>query len=128
MPTTADYIGKYIALRNTVAALTAEHEERVKPYAEAMQAIEGAVTEEINRLGGESVKTDQGTAYRSTLLAVKVADRELFMDFIFDGRREGFLTSAVAKEAVKEWLDEHNGALPPGIDVTYIYRTNFRKA
>jgi len=128
MPTTADYIGQYIKLRNTVAVLTAEHEERVRPYTEAMQALEGMVTEEINRLGGESIKTEQGTAYRTTVLATKVADRELFMDFVFDGRREGFLTSAVAKDAVKEYMDDHAGAVPPGIDVTLIHKTNFRKA
>ena len=39
-----------------------------------------------------------------------------------------FLTAHVAKEAVREYLDEHQGALPPGVDFTTGYKTIVRKA
>lgn len=127
-PTIADLIGRYVQIRDHVAALDKEHVKRLTPYQDALAAIEAAVTEEINRLGGESIKTEQGTAYRSTTLAAKVVDREMFMDFVFDGRREGFLTSHVAKDAVKEYMDGNNGELPAGVEVTFVHKTNFRRA
>jgi len=126
--TTADLIGRYIQIRDHIAAMTKQHEESLKPYQEALQAIEGAVTEEINRLDGQSVKTEQGTAYRSEWTAVKVADRETFLDFVFAGRHEGFITNATSKEAVKEFIDAHNGQVPPGLDFTRGYKTLFRRA
>lgn len=128
MPTTADLIGRYIAIRDHIEVMQKEFELKVAPYKQAMEDIAGAVSEEINRLDGQSIKTEQGTAYRSEWTAAKVADREAFLDFVFDGRREGFLTSATSKEAVKEYMDAHNGQLPPGIDFTRGYKTLFRRA
>ena len=126
--TPAEMIGAYIACRDWLEADDATHAERQAPVKERMQILEGAVTEALLAAGGESLKTEAGTAYRSTVLAVRCASREDFMDFVFDGRREGFLTSAVAKDAVKEYMQMHEGQIPPGIDVTYIHKTNFRRA
>ena len=126
--TPAEMIGEYIRCRDWLEADDAKHAERQAPVKERMQILEGAVTEALLAAGGESLKTEQGTAYRSTVLAVRCASREDFMDFVFDGRREGFLTSAVAKDAVKEYMQMHEGQIPPGIDVTYIHKTNFRRS
>ena len=126
--TPAEMIGEFIRCRDWLEADDAKHTERQAPVRERMQILEGAVTEALLAAGGESLKTEQGTAYRSTVLAVRCASREDFMDFVFDGRREGFLTSAVAKDAVKEYMQMHEGQIPPGIDVTYIHKTNFRRA
>ena len=126
--TPAEMIGEYIRCRDWLEADDAKHAERQAPVKERMQILEGAVTEALLAAGGESLKTEKGTAYRSTVLAVRCASREDFMDFVFDGRREGFLTSAVAKDAVKEYMQMHDGQIPPGVDVTYIHKTNFRRS
>ncbi len=124
----ASMIGEYIKRRDKLEADSIKFEEGQAVTKYHMQRLEGAVTEALLAAGGESLKTDQGTAYRSTVLAVRCASREDFMDFVFDGRREGFLTSAVAKDAVKEYMSMHDGQVPPGIAVTYIHRTNFRRS
>ncbi len=128
MPTTADLIGRYIHLRDHIDTMQKDFELQLQPYREAMQAIEGAVTDEINRLDGQSIKTDRGTAFRQEWTSIKVADRELWLDWVFDGRHEGFITSAVPKDAVKEFQEMHAGSAPPGVDVTRGYKTVFRKA
>ncbi len=126
--TPAEMIGEYIRCRDWLEADDAKHAERQKPVRLRMELLEGAVTEALLAAGGDSLKTEHGTAYRSTVLAVRCASREDFMDFVFDGRREGFLTSAVAKDAVKEYMSMHEGQVPPGVDVTYVHKTNFRRA
>lgn len=125
--TPSEMIGQYIQCRDWLEAEQGKFDERCKPVRERMQLLEGAVTEALLAAGGESLKTEHGTAYRSTTLAVRCADRETFMDFVFDGRREGLLTSAVSKDAVKEYMDMHNGEAPPGVDITFIHKTNFRR-
>jgi hypothetical protein len=95
-------------------------------YQAAMTAIEQKITEQMNDSGETSIKTEQGTAYRSEWMAARVTDREMWMDWVFDGRHEGFLTNHVSKEAVKEYIDE-TGAIPAGLDVTKGYKTLFRK-
>ena len=124
----ADLIKKRIEIRDYLERIAKEREVADKPYLDAAVALEGAVTQMMLEQNVESLKTEHGTAYRTTVMAVKMADREAFMDFVFNTESPQFLTSAVAKDATKEYMDEHNGALPPGLDVTYVMRTNFRKA
>lgn len=125
--TTADLIGQYIKLRAAVETKSAAFEESLKPYREAMQALEGEVTRQINEMNGQSIKTEQGTAYRTTVLAVKVADRESFLTYVLESENYGFLTNHVSKEAVQEHIAKFNTP-PPGVDVAQIHKTNFRKA
>ena len=126
---TGELIQKYIALRDHVEAQTRVFEESLKPYKDGMKTIEDRVTADILACGGESIKTKHGTAYRTQVMAVKMADREAFMDFVQEDwvNRNGFLTSAVTKEMVKEYLEEHN-AKPPGLDIAFVNKTNFRRS
>lgn len=125
--TTADLIGQYIRLRAKVAQMTEEFDAKLAPYKNAMKILEATVGAQIEQLGGESIKTEQGTAYRSTVLAVKMVDRVAFLNFVFENRADSYLTSAVAKEPVKEYL-ETNQTPPPGLEVTFVHNINFRKA
>ena len=131
MPTTADVIERYIQTRDFIAKKTAEFEEYLAPYQGSMATMEAWMAEQLNALGVEgekcAIRTEKGTAFRQTNTNVKVEDRELFMDFVFDGRREGFLTSAVSKDAVKEYLEMHNHVPPPGVAVAFHHKTMFRK-
>ena len=125
---TGQMIAQYLKLRDKKEALTKDFEASLKPYNEALQAIEGAVTLELDNLGIDNIKVQGvGTAFRKKTVSAKVADREMFFDFVFDGRRENFLTSHVAKEAVEEYI-EANNTPPPGVDITTIMKTQFRKA
>jgi hypothetical protein len=124
---TGDMIKRYIELRDYKEARTKAFEEEMKPYTAAMATIEGAVSQQITDLGGESIKTEHGTAYHSEIMSVKVASREEFMRFVMEDQREEFLTSAVSKEAVRDWIEKYQ-ALPPGVDVTKILKTNFRRS
>jgi hypothetical protein len=128
-PTTAEMIQQYIRLRDYVELKTKEFEASLKPYRDGMATLEGKVSQQIIDLGGESIKTEFGTAYRTTVMAVKMADRQAFMEFVTQdwGEREAFLTSAVTKDVVKDWIEQNNSK-PPGLDIAYIHKTNFRRA
>ena len=128
-----DLIGRYIQLRDYVAKRSAEHAEELKPYNEAMAAIEAAGSALlIEASGGDEGKanivTPAGTMYRKRWTSVKVADRPTFMAFIGAdfAHRQNFLTSAVTKSEVEEFV-EMTKAVPPGLDITRGYNTLFNK-
>ncbi len=130
-PSAADCIGQYIKLRDFIAAKNAEFSAYLEPYQKAMENIENFMMGELNKVaagpdGKASIATPYGTCYRSRQTSVKVADREDYMDFLFDGRREGFITNAVSKEAVTEYVEQFK-AVPPGIEVTPFYKIHFNK-
>lgn len=135
-PTDADIIGQYIKIRDFLDKKTAEFETSLEPYKKAMTALEGVMSQRLMDQNTQSVKTECGTAYRSSILSPKVADKDVLLDWVFEGKKYSFLTSAVSKEAVKEHMDAHKtivngkeelGPPPPGVSVTWIFKTNFRR-
>lgn len=126
---TGELVKKFIGLRDYVDARTKAFEAEIKPYKDGMAAIEAACAQQLIDLDADNIKTEHGTVYRSKTLAVKMVDRETFMQFVADdfGERSAFLTSAVTKDVVKDWIEQNN-ALPPGLDVTTLIKTNFRRS
>lgn len=120
-------IKKYIECRNSIVKLTARYDEEMLPYKDGMALIENLLAEEINRLEGQSIKTEFGTAYRSTVTSFKVADRQTWLDWVFENNQRDMLTTHVAKDAVKDY-SEAKGGTPPGLNVTTIYKINIRSA
>ena len=120
-------IEKYLECRRSLKVLTDRYEEEAKPYKEGMQTIESLLGDEMNRLGGQAIKTAAGTAYRSTITSFRVADREMWLDWVFSNNQRDMLTSHVAKDAVKEFT-ETNAKPPPGLNMTLIYKINVRSA
>jgi hypothetical protein len=128
-PSHADLIGQYITLRNYVEAQTRAHNEKMEQYTNAMAAIEaymgGQLQEQAgSEAGKSSIATPQGTCFRKLQTSVKIVDRDTFMDFVFDGRREGFITNHVSKDAVTEYLEQFK-SVPPGIDISTRWAIQF---
>lgn len=121
-------MAQYIKIRDALEKLTAEREEADKPYRDGLQALEGIVNAEMLRQKVESFKTEHGTAYKTRLLSVKNANPALFHRFVLENNATQFLTAAVAKEAVKDYMDVNGGECPPGIETTIIHKVNFRRA
>ena len=93
-----------------------------------MILIEGLLADEINRLEGQSIKTEMGTAYRSTVTSFKVADRDAWLDFVFQNNQRDMLTAHTAKDAVKEYMETNGGTPPPGLNMTQIYKINVKRS
>lgn len=124
-PTAAQLIKKYLEIRDTVTALTKDYDKQVSSHKDNMQLIEGVLAEEINRLEGQSIKTEFGTAYRSTVTSFRVADRSAWLNWVFENDERDMLTTHVAKDAVKEYIDETK-AVPPGLDIATLHKINIR--
>lgn len=123
-----DLVKKYIEVRDFMKIKAEAFDAEMKPYSTALVAIEGALAMEMDRLGADSIKTEHGTPYRSTIMSPKVTDRDAFLDFVAAENAFEFFTAAIAKEAVKTYMEEHGDALPPGVEVAYIKKINIRRA
>jgi hypothetical protein len=125
-------ISQYIKLRDHIAKRAAEHAAELKPYNDAMAAIEAAGSDMLIKQGGEEGKanivTPSGTMYRKRWTSIKMADRPAFMTFVTSdwNARQSFLTSAVTKSEVEEFI-EREKAVPPGLDIARGYSTLFNK-
>jgi hypothetical protein len=125
---TDEIVGKYIAYRDHLAAEQEKFDLIQKPYKDAMEVLAGAMLQQLNTSGEESVRTDAGTAYKSTTMHARVTDREALFNFVRESDEFDLLVAGVAKDAVKTYSDEHKGTLPPGVEVTFVTKCNFRRA
>lgn len=124
-PSAAQMIAKVVELRDKIEKKTKAYEDATKEDRNDIEMLENLLGEEINRLGGQSIKTVYGTAYRSTVTSFRVADRETWLNWVFAEDQREMLTAHVAKEAVQEYA-QANG-LPPGLNKTVIHKTLIRR-
>jgi hypothetical protein len=127
LPSADLIVQRYLELRAFCKEADAAHAERIKPYKEAMEVLEGAADTIMKQTGQKALSTAHGTAYYSHTISCTCEDREAFLNFVFSTGARHFLTSHVAKEAVQQFM-EPEGRVPPGVKVTPVINVNFRKA
>jgi hypothetical protein len=120
-------ISKYIEIRDFKKREADAFAERMKPYDQALQTLAGAAALLAKQTGQSALKANSGTAFPVTHLRVKNADREAFLDWVFERQARQFLTAHVSKEAVKEYM-ELTGRTPAGIEIETSIEWQFRKA
>ena len=121
-------VQKYLDIRNYIKSETDAHAERMKPYTKALDTIANALQLLAERTGQSSIKTAVGTAFPVEKTRVGCEDRDTFFDFVFANNARQFLTLHIAKEAVKEYVEQHGGHLPPGVNMERFRVWEVRKA
>lgn len=111
----SELIDQYITLRDAVDEETNKLKSRLKTATEVMTCIEACLLEKMEVAGVESSSSKAGTVFFTTSTRCGVGDWDELLPFIIDGNAQ-LLNKAVNKTAVKEYMDEHEGALPPGVN------------
>lgn len=102
-----------------------------KPYNERIEQIQAAITASMTEQGIKSFKTDTGTAILSTIVTPNILDREKYLDWVlddWDSRGAMLQIGNPQKDALNDYMDSHEGALPPNIETSSILRFSIRKA
>lgn len=105
-----------------------------KPSMERIQQIDASITAAMHEQGVTSIKTDHGTAILSEIMTPKIKqdERDAYIDMClekwdeFGG--EMLQIGAPKTDAVRAYMDEHNGQLPPHVETSTMYRFSIRKA
>lgn len=122
-----DIIGKYIAYRDFIDKQEDGLKEKLKPYRDAMKVLEAAMNKNLSDANAESLRTEAGTAYFSELMSVSTVDRSALFEYVKTHGAYDLLTSAVAKDQVRDFMSSHDGSQPPGVNVTFCKKVNFRR-
>ena len=125
--TTGELIKKYIQVRDKANDIKKEHKEQLAPYNEAMQKIEDHMQKLMEQSDLENLKSEEGTAYKTTQTSVTVADWDSFKDYIITMGAWHMLDKRANKTAVSEVVEE-TGELPPGLDMKRSIKINIRRS
>jgi hypothetical protein len=127
-------IERYLLLKDHLAAQTKAFADYCKPSREEMEQIEGKLREILLAMGdkAEALKTANGTAYFSLITTPGIENRDAFIDFCLDSwdtiGNEMLQLGKPQVTAVKTWMEEHEGALPPGVKISQFTQLNIRRS
>lgn len=119
-------------LLNEYAALAAyidDKEDELAAIKKARDNAKAAVMAQMATIGISSGRSSDGHAVALvTKNSAKVEDSEAFFDFVFECGDETFLHKAASADRIKQYADEHNGELPPGITMATANTLRFTRA
>jgi hypothetical protein len=117
----------YIGLRDRRAKRKAAYENDDAPDAKKMETIEGILLHRLQTSGAESVRTNFGTAYKTTKSYASIADWDAFIQFVQQHDAWEMLTRGANKTAVEQYRAA-NEDVPPGVNLRTEVVVNFRRA
>lgn len=123
-----ELVGKYIELRDKKDKMKADFKTKTAQLDATLDKIEALLLATFNETGMESVRTDMGTAYKTSRVSTTVADRDVYFNWVgedYENRRV-FLESRCNKTAVEDYKTANN-ALPPGVNWSETAVVNFRR-
>lgn len=143
--TAEQLITEHNKLEEHIKAETKRFADFMKPHKDRLEAIGNELLALSNLQKWDSIKTDAGTAYRSTLLNVSVSPdglpytvnsqdhvgREALLDFALDHWDDvgnDLLLVSAQKDAVRKYMEANEGKPPPGVKVGWFTRINIRKS
>ena len=127
--TAAELVAEAVRLKDHIEAEAHKFETSIKPLTEQLESVKNQLQAEMNRQGCTSVKTENGTAYISTIVSPSFADGDkiAFLDWCledWDSRGEMLQIGAPAKAPLKEWIESNGGELPPHVTTSVFTRVN----
>lgn len=113
------------------ARATARHawEAEDNKLKEKEEALLGWLMAEQQRMGVTGIKVDGvGTSYTDTKVSVTIADFGSFSEWVGEHNAYDFFERRVKSTAVKEYMEEHNGETPPGLNLFKELQIKIRRA
>jgi hypothetical protein len=107
----------YINIREAKHALKKQFDEADGDLKKKLERIEAEMLRFLQTSNTDSVKTDAGTFYRQEEITPTGSDWDLFYHWIAENEAFDALERRVKKTFVKEYMEAHDGSIPPGLSV-----------
>lgn len=112
-----DLMALYIRLRDTIEAEGKKFKEEQGKRVTLMEQIEGLLIERLNERQVTSTASDEAVAFLEDVTFCSISNWDEALAFVLESGQYHFLNHSVNKNAVREYLDEHDEP-PPGVKWT----------
>lgn len=120
-------VGAYIKMRDDLDAERKKFKELEKDRKAQMAKVEDHILKLCYDQGVESFATKHGTAFKKKKDFISVKNWDAALDFILTNDLRHMLTKSVAKAAAKEFMEENNNQLPPGLEYGAVTEIGIRR-
>jgi hypothetical protein len=120
-------VSTYIKIRDKKNELTVEFNKREEELNEKLDVIKKALLEHCQNTGVESIRTQSGTFYRSVKKKYWTSDWESMNRFIMENEAVDLLEKRIHQGNMRQFLEENQDLLPPGLNVDSEYTVTVRR-
>jgi hypothetical protein len=117
----------YIKIREKRAEIKKAFDEQDRALKEKLETIEGEMLRQMQEAGIESIKTAAGTFYKQEDITPTGSDWDAFFSWVRAHDAFDALERRIKKGFIKEYMEAHEGAIPPGVSVYREYVVRVRR-
>lgn len=117
----------YRRIRDEIAVLTKDYDTKVEQLKATQDEIKSEMRDQMKALGVTSVNTPQGTVVMSVKTRYSTSDWDSFKKFVVEHDALDLYEKRIAQTNMKQFLDEHPGVVPPGLNSMTEYAISVRK-
>lgn len=129
IPNIDKVVEAFSAIRDARTAKRRDWEKADLALEEDQRKLKVLMLELLNATGAKSIATEHGTVYRTEKVKPSAADWKAIHDWILeDPDRFELLEKRLKSTFVKTYMEEHDGHIPPGINVHREYEISVRRA
>lgn len=127
LPDTEAVVRAYRKIRAERSANTKAYEARDLQLKTMLERLEGAMLAHLNATKSKSINTEEGTFYKQEDIMPSAADWPTIYRWIGENDAFEMLEKRLTKKVVKQYMDDNDGAAPPGINVQREWVVRVRK-
>lgn len=122
-----ELVAQYIKLRDKIKEADEAHKKKTELARTYLDKLNGKLLERLNDVGGDSVKTPHGTAYRTARRSATIADGDVFRKYVIDNSMFDLVDWRANAGAVDDFIND-NGSQPPGVNYSVAYTVGVRRS
>ena len=119
-------VKRYVEIRDLIKTKEDAHKAEIAGLKRNLEVIEAYLLQDMSAHGENSFSTEAGTAYIKTSEYLKVADKQVFLEFVKEQGDLTFMTVSASKTQCLEFK-ENTGHLPPGLNYTAVKEIGIRR-
>ena len=109
-------VAEYIATRDAKSELEAKHKAELADLNERLERLDAFLLGNLQDLGVDSFKTGVGTVFTTQRMQAQVPDKGALTDYLRNNPDDiELLQTRISTTVLKDWMEKHNGATPPGV-------------
>lgn len=124
----AKLVKAYIKMRDRHNEIIHEFQEKENEIKAQMDRVKGALLEYCKSNDMESVKTSEGTFYRTVRRRYTTGDWDSMNRFILEHQVPELLEKRLHQGNMEQFLTEHPDLLPPGLNCDAEYSVTVRRS
>jgi hypothetical protein len=120
-------VGQYVKLRDIIKAMDDAHKEKINPYKETLEKLNGAMLSHLTSINADSVRTAHGTVSKTTKYSASIADMSAFWTYVVSQGDFDMCDKKANPTRVREYIEANNGSPPPGVSFSSVDLVGVRR-